>query len=168
MSMEVIGNYNVTQIGKDKYAVSLNNGNLGAYVTDKDGVEELRFKEQLKEDKVEFSHKKEAEAPKKKGSAGKALASAFLPGLGQMFDGRTKDGIKDMAAHVGLPTLATVVTYLGVANFAKAVEAGAKSGVTKTPYGFYAAVGVAALAGLGTVANWVHSVVDAYKGGKNS
>lgn len=168
MGVEKIGHFDVRKIGDNKYSVACNNGNIGACITDEAGVEKLREKYNRSKDIVEFEDKKSAETPEKKGSAGKAIASAFLPGLGQFCDGRTKDGLKDLGAHILLPAVGTAAGMAGYLNFAKAVEAGAKSGVTKTPYGFYAAIGVAALAGIGTFANWIHSVVDAYKGGKNN
>lgn len=100
-------------------------------------------------------------APKKK-SIGKGIASAFIPGLGQAIDGRFKDGLKDYAKNFGWVVGGTAAGLAGYNSFVKAVEAGGK-----TPYGFYAGMALAALATIGFVANRVHSVVDAYNGGKN-
>ncbi|MBS4760391.1 MAG: hypothetical protein KHX03_06805 [Clostridium sp.] len=166
MGVETIGHFDVKKIGDNKYSVVCNNGNIGACIMDKAGVDALREKYNRSKDTVEFEDKQPAEKSEKRGSAGKAVASAFLPGLGQFCDGRTKDGFKDLGRHILLPAVGTAAGIAGYLNFAKAVEAGAKTGMTKTPYGFYAAIGVAALAGIGTFANWIHSVVDAYKGGK--
>ena len=41
-----------------------------------------------------------------------------------------------------------------------------KKGVSKTPYGYYAACAAGLAIGAATIAKWVHSVVDAYNGGK--
>ena len=159
--VERIGNYNVTKLDSDKYLVAVSNGNMGACVTDKEGVERLREKYNRSQDTVEISGKKE-----KKGSAGKAVASAFMPGLGQLLDGRTKDGLVDMGTTAGLKALIGVAGLAGYQNFVKTAETAAKTGISKTPVGFYAALAVCALAGVGAVANWIHSIVDGYKGGK--
>ena len=100
-------------------------------------------------------------APKKK-SIGKGIASAFIPGLGQAIDGRFKDGLKDYAKNFGWVVGGTAAGLAGYNSFVKAVEAGGK-----TPYGFYAGMALASLATVGFVANRVHSIVDAYNGGKN-
>lgn len=98
-------------------------------------------------------------APKKK-SVGKAVASSFCSGLGQAIDGRWKDGLKDFAAFTGITAVGTAAGFAGYNSFVKAVQAG-----VKTPVGFYAGMAVAALATVGLIANRIHSVVDAYKGG---
>ncbi len=159
--VEIIGNRKVRQLGPDKYSVALTNGNMGAYITDKEGVDALREKYNRSQDTVEISGKKE-----KKGSAGKAVASAFLPGLGQLIDGRVKDGLVDMGTTAGLKALIGVAGLAGYQNFVKTAETAAKTGISKTPVGFYAALAVCALAGIGGFANWIHSIVDGYKGGK--
>ena len=54
IGVETIGHYNVTKLGENKYAVAVNNGNLGAYMTDKAGVEALKEKYNKSEDTVEI------------------------------------------------------------------------------------------------------------------
>lgn len=55
--VETIGNFNVTKLADNKYAVAVNNGNMGAYVTDKAGVEALKEKYNKSKDTVEISDK---------------------------------------------------------------------------------------------------------------
>ena len=116
-------------------------------------------------DTVEFSAKKDDSKPvkenKKGGNWGKAIASTFLTGLGQLFDGRTKDGLVDMATDVGLYATAGGLSMAFMNAFAKATQTGAKLGL-----GGKAAYIGAALAGFGLLANKIHTIVDAYKGGK--
>lgn len=162
MGVEKIGNFDVKKISDNKYSVVCNNGNIGACITDKAGVEELRQKYNRSKDTVE----KSADKQEKKGGYGKAIASGFLPGLGQFFDGRTKDGFKDLGRHIALPTIASIAGFAGYMNLVSTAEKAAKTGVSKTPYGFYAAAALSLVAGLGATANWIHSIVDAYKGGK--
>ena len=57
--VEIIGNRKVRQLGPDKYSVALTNGNMGAYITDKEGVDALREKYNRSQDTVEISGKKE-------------------------------------------------------------------------------------------------------------
>ena len=57
MGVETVGNFNVTKIGDNKYAVAVNNGNLGAYITDKAGVDALKEKYNKSKDTVEISEK---------------------------------------------------------------------------------------------------------------
>ena len=154
IGVETIGHYNVTKLGENKYAVAVNNGNLGAYMTDKAGVEALKEKYNKSEDTVEIGGKK------KEKNVGKAVASGIVPGLGQIIDGRTKDGLKDMGKNVGLNILGTATGIAGYLNFVKATQAG------KTPYGYYAACAAGLAIGAAAIANWVHSIVDAYNGGK--
>ena len=52
--VERIGNYNVTKLDSDKYLVAVSNGNMGACVTDKEGVERLREKYNRSQDTVEI------------------------------------------------------------------------------------------------------------------
>lgn len=101
-------------------------------------------------------------APKKSKAkqAGKAVASAFCPGLGQAIDGRWKDGLKHYAAAAGYAIGGALAGLAGYKSFVKAVQAGGK-----TPVGFYAGMAVATLAAIGLISTRVHSAVDAYKGG---
>lgn len=41
---EVVGQYNITKMSDGNYSVSLNNGNIGAFVTDENGVQKIREK----------------------------------------------------------------------------------------------------------------------------
>lgn len=97
--------------------------------------------------------------PKKK-SVGKAVASAFCPGLGQAIDGRWKDGLKDYATAAGFGIGGTLAGLAGYKGFVKAAEKG-----LKTPVGFYAGMALATLASIGLIATRVHSAKDAYNGG---
>lgn len=101
-------------------------------------------------------------APKrsKAKSIGKAIASFILPGAGQAFEGRFKDGLKDYAIAVGIVATGLIAARLGGLNFIKATEA------AKKPYGWYASLAICGLSGIGNLANRIHSAIDAYKGGK--
>ncbi len=163
--VERIGQYDVRKMDDKRYAVALNNGNIGAFITDKAGVEELRKKYNRETDTVELSRKKSEETPekeaKKGGNWGKAIASTFLTGLGQLCDGRVKDGLVDMGTDAALG-LTAFGLKLGYANaFDKAVQNGTKLGLG----GKAAAIGLALTAGAFLV-NKIHTIVDAYKGGK--
>lgn len=104
--------------------------------------------------------------PKKK-SFWKGLSSFLLTGSGQMFDGRFKDGLKDLGIQTGLLVGSGVIAKLGAMNLAKVVEATVKNPAVKaTPYGWYASMAACGLLGIAVLANKIHSVVDAYKGGK--
>ena len=80
--------------------------------------------------------------------------------MGQILDGRVKDGAKDMGTLLGLGIIGKLTGVAGYLNFVKATQAG------KTPYGYYAACGAGLVLGAAALANWIHSVVDAYNGGK--
>lgn len=96
--------------------------------------------------------------PKQKGGAVKAVASAFVPGLGQFLDGRNKDGAKYLGASVGLGAASTLVSV------SMLLEEGAET-LPKTPVGKFVALGLMGLASTGL---WIANIVDAYKGGKNA
>lgn len=95
-----------------------------------------------------------AEAPKQKKHLGKAIASFFVTGLGQMFDGRFGTGLKQMLISAGCGLAAK---FLAVAALASKTKVGA----------VVAGIGSAA-AGIGVIANAIHSVIDAYNGGKKA
>ena len=57
--MTRIGDYKVTDLGNGRYACSLTNGNIGAFVTDEAGLLKLREKYSPKEDTIEISSKEE-------------------------------------------------------------------------------------------------------------
>ncbi len=104
------------------------------------------------------------EQPKQKGGAVKAVASAFIPGLGQFMDGRNKDGAKYLGASVGLGAASTLVSVSMLRKASQALEEGAET-LPKTPVGKFVALGLMGLAGTGL---WIANIVDAYKGGKNA
>lgn len=93
--------------------------------------------------------------PEKGKSFGKGFASYCITGLGQMIDGRTKTGFKQLGTEVGLGVVSAVTSALAI----KAMQTGNK-------VGFAAAIGLGVVAGIGAIANKIHSIVDAYKGGK--
>ena len=66
-----------------------------------------------------------------------------------------------MATDVGLYATAGGLSMVFMNAFAKATQTGAKLGL-----GGKAAYIGAALAGIGLLANKIHTIVDAYKGGK--
>ena len=109
---------------------------------------------------------------KQTGGAGKAVASGFIPGLGQLCDGRTKEGLGYMGANIGLSLAGGLLgRSIGkdlVELSTKAVENGGKTfNVSKylkgAPRGKMIAACLLPFAGL---ALWVANVVDAYKGNK--
>lgn len=123
-------------------------------------LHQTEAKESLAKDTVEIAK------PKKK-SFWKGLSSFLLTGSGQMFDGRFKDGLKDLGIQTGLLVGSGVIAKLGAINLAKVVEATVKNPAVKaTPYGWYASIAACGLLGIAVLANKIHSVVDAYKGGK--
>ena len=111
-------------------------------------LHQTEAKESLAKDTVEIAK------PKKK-SFWKGFASYWITGLGQMIDGRTKTGFKQLGTEVALGGVSGLATALSL----KAMQTGNK-------YGFIAGIGLGVLAGIGIIANKIHSVVDAYKGGK--
>lgn len=102
---------------------------------------------------------------KKTGGCGKAIASAFLPGLGQYCDGRNKEGTAYLLSTVGTGALAGYLNYSAGKDVLMAhriLETGAKklSGLTKLKG--YSAIVLA----LTTLGLWCANVIDAYKGNK--
>ena len=163
--VETIGSYDVRSLGNGKYSVAVNNGNLGAYVTDKAGVDALREKYNRGADTVEISGKDKQSKSKddKSGDWGKAIASTFIPGLGQFCDGRVSDGFKQIGAVVGLTAVSKLASLKFLDAFAKAAETAGKVSL-----GGKAAYAAAVVAGLGAFAAHVYNIVDAYKGGKSN
>lgn len=101
---------------------------------------------------------------KKKGGAGKAVASAFIPGLGQFCDGRNKAGLASLGGVVGagIGSRLLSVSYLNglIKDVEKSGEKAVVSGGTKAK--FYGAIAL----GLASGALYIANIVDAYKGGK--
>jgi hypothetical protein len=89
---------------------------------------------------------------KPKGGGGKAVASVFIPGLGQFCDGRNKDGAKFLLGFIGLSIGSTVSGRLVRTAQSPAVRKAGLAG--------------AVVSGLATSALWIYNIVDAYKGGK--
>lgn len=82
----------------------------------------------------------------------KSFCSLIMTGLGQMCDGRVKTGFKQLGAYIGFAFL-TSAGYVG--NIVANTKAGKAASL------------VAMVAGaIGSVATKIHTVVDAYKGGK--
>ena len=93
--------------------------------------------------------------PEKGKSFGKGFASLWMTGLGQMFDGRVKTGFKQLGTEMGLGAVSGLASVLAV----KAMSSGSRVGLI-------ASIGLGVVAGIGAIANKIHSIVDAYKGGK--
>ena len=93
-------------------------------------------------DTVEFSSK---EAPKKGKKLGSAIASYFLPGLGQFINGDTKAGGKFLAKHLGYGALAGL-------GYGVAMAASGPVGLA-----------IACVGGTAALVNGIKSIVHAYK-----
>lgn len=95
-----------------------------------------------------------AKDTERKGSLGKAVASAIVPGLGQACDGRYKSGLKHFVTVCALPTVGAWGTLF-------ALSRGSKVGNI--------AAGVIAIgSAIGTLAAYIHGITDAYRGGKKA
>lgn len=94
------------------------------------------------------------ETPKKEKHLFKAIASAAFPGLalGQFLDGRFGSGFKHMFGLLALSLASKITAIAGVAS--------------KSKLGMLASMGASLACGIGAFATYVHSIVDAYKGGK--
>lgn len=57
LGVETIGNYDVRKLDDNRYSVALNNGNIGACIMDKAGVDALKEKYSKTTDTVEISKK---------------------------------------------------------------------------------------------------------------
>ena len=105
---------------------------------------------------------------KKKGGGGKAVASTFIPGLGQLCDGRTKTGLAYLGGVLGSTIAGRMLVLSAEADvFSKttnAIATGAK--VVKVGGSTKAKLAGAIALGLAATGLWIASIVDAYKGGK--
>ena len=99
------------------------------------------------------------------GGAGKAIASAFIPGLGQFCDGRNKEGAKFMGASVACGLGSLVLKNSLARDMLEISRDAAKVSSLKGSSKFKIA-GLLVL-GLATTGLWIANIVDAYKGGKN-
>lgn len=105
------------------------------------------------------------EKGKKTGGAGKAVASYFIPGLGQFIDGRNKEGAKFLGATLGLGAIGMflqkdILKASLKGNIEGMMEASLKFTESKTK--------MAAVLGVGVLALGVKiaDMVNAYKGNK--
>ena len=92
-----------------------------------------------------------AEAPKKERHFIKAAASTVCPGLGQILDGRFGTGIKQVLSIAGLGILSKVTAAAAV--------------LSKGKVGLILGMAASVASGVGAVAAYIHSIVDAYRGG---
>lgn len=90
--------------------------------------------------------------PSKGKQVAKSVASFALTGLGQMCDGRVKDGFKQLGAHLGFALVAGA-GYMG-------------SMASKNKASQIASLAAVAVGAIGSLATKIYSIVDAYKGGK--
>ena len=101
-----------------------------------------------------------AQPTKKTGGAGKAVASYFVPGLGEFMDGRKKEGAFYLGSRLGAGVAACALSYSINKDTFKALAEDAIPVVKK-----HKLAGVAALRLLG-IGLAIANVVDAYKGAK--
>ncbi len=110
--------------------------------------------------------------PKQTGGAGKAVASTFIPGLGQLCDGRNKAGLGYMGANVALGVGGYALANSISKDCFRAMKASMANPGTfdvskylkNIPKGkMYGAIAL----GLAGTALWIANIVDAYKGDKN-
>ena len=96
------------------------------------------------------------QAPKKETHMFKAIASAAFPGvaLGQFLDGRFGSGFKHIFGMAGLSLASKVLAVAGLA--------------AKNKYVGIASIVASSFAGIGAFATYIHSIVDAYRGGKKA
>ena len=81
VGVDTIGNYNITKLPNGMYSVSLNNGNIGAFMTDEAGL--LKFKEKLENKGDTFVSNNTVNTNKPKMSyedANKLVALGMFPG----------------------------------------------------------------------------------------
>ena len=118
---------------------------------------------------------------KQTGGAGKAVASAFIPGLGQFCDGRTKEGLTYLGAAVGTQVASYALGKCISKDMLKTVEQMLEANPNVNPTEMMskashairdfaaksklraAAVVLLPLAWLGA---WIANIADAYKGDK--
>ena len=105
---------------------------------------------------------------KKQGGGGKAVASTFIPGLGQLCDGRTKTGLAYLGGVLGSTIAGRMLVLSAEADvFSKTTNTIATgANVVKVGGGTKAKLAGALALGLTATGLWIASIVDAYKGGK--
>ena len=150
MGVEKISNFEARKTSDQKYTAASD-----ANIAHKPEAGTLKEKYKKSSDTLEV--KKDT----KSGHWGKAIASVIVPGLGQFCDGRVADGFKQLGAGVGFLLAGKGLGIVFVNEFAKSLRNAVKPGL-----GAKSALAGSILAGIGFVANSIHSIVDAYKGGK--
>ena len=99
----------------------------------------------------------------KTGGASKAVASAFIPGLGQFCDGRNKEGVKFIGASIALSAAFSSLSN----SFSKTLITAVESGAEKLPKsGKNKLIGMAAI-GVASSILYIANIVDAFKGNKS-
>lgn len=76
--VEKVGNYDVRKMDNGKYSVAVNNGNIGACVTDEAGVQKIRDKYAPDKDKVDISNNQKPKMSEQE--ARSLIAMALMPG----------------------------------------------------------------------------------------
>ena len=105
-----------------------------------------------------FKRKNENET----GGAGKAWASAFVPGLGQFLDDRNEQGALFLGGMVGLKVLHGYLFQDAIKTTKRIINTSTKNGTLICRFrGGYEGVGAL---GLCTFGLWLVNIVDAYKG----
>ena len=100
------------------------------------------------------------------GGAGKAVASYFVPGLGEFLDGRNKSGAFFLASRVGVGVASSVVATKASKEMIDTFTTSAMNDEFIMPaMKKNKAVGLAALC-LASIGLTIANVVDAYKGKK--
>lgn len=94
----------------------------------------------------------EAKGVSKGKKVAKSFASGVFTGLGQMCDGRVKDGLKQLGAHFGFALTALAGSTVAMS--------------AKNKVGQIASLTAVAVGAIGSIATKIYSIVDAYKGGK--
>ena len=111
---------------------------------------------------VSFKGNENTTVQRQKGGAGKAVASFFIPGLGEFLDSRNKEGAIFLGSRLGTGILAGALRIKLVKNACEAVENNVST--IKGYKLLNVAIGLLGLASFGlTIAN----IVDAYKGGSD-
>lgn len=106
---------------------------------------------------------------RKTGGAGKAFASAIIPGLGQFCDGRNKAGAFFLVGNLGLKAalIGLGLSFLkSAAKFAEKAESSIEAGKVPMPKGSIGKAIAMCTVSLAATGLWIADIVDAYKGGK--
>ena len=112
---------------------------------------------------VSFSGKRQQPSASEKSDIGKAIASVFVPGLGQFADKRNKDGLKFSTGCAGISLIITMMIASLKENF---VDLMTNRRLTKNPKTAIAKLILLGATSITGVALWFSNVSDAYKGKK--